>query len=361
MKIFRMRAWKLCFRFWTVPGSAKQFGSAVRLAVVLSIMAAPAGSQPPPPATRIAFGSCSRQDAPAQLWDEVVAQKPDLWIWLGDNIYGDSHDMDVLKKKYQLQKSHPGYQQLLSTCPVIGTWDDHDYGINDGGRQFTKKAESQQLLLDFLDVPPDSERRKRPGAYSSYTLGQGERAIKVILLDTRYFRDTIYRALPPDRAYLPNATGAVLGEEQWAWLENELTHSTAAFHLIGSSIQFISAEHPYEKWANFPAEQKRMEALLARVKPKNTLFISGDRHIGEVSKKTVDGLPHPLYDFTSSGLTHTWAAGREEKNQFRVGQLVIEKNYGLLQFNWNTHLPTIELMLMGRENHVLQSIPIRLE
>jgi alkaline phosphatase D len=318
-------------------------------------------SQPPPPPTKIAFGSCSRQDAPEQLWSEVVDQKPDLWIWLGDNIYGDSHDMAVLKKKYDQQKSHPGYQQLLKTCPVIGTWDDHDYGINDGGRHYAKKAESQQLLLDFLDVPAGSERRKRQGAYSSYTLGQGDHAIKIILLDTRYFRDTIYRAAPPERAYLPNPAGDILGEAQWNWLENELSASTAAFHIIGSSIQFISAEHAYEKWANFPAGQKRMENLLARLKPKNTLFISGDRHIGEVSKKNVEGLPYPLYDFTSSGLTHTWAAGRDEKNQYRVGQLIIEKNYGLLQFNRNANLPDVELMLIGKGNHVLQSIPVRLE
>src|SRR5688572_17679026 len=79
----------------------------------------------------IAFGSCSHEDDSTQLWDDIAARKPDLWIWMGDNIYGDTHDMSLLKKKYDIQKARPDYQRLLKTCPVIGTWDDHDYGIND--------------------------------------------------------------------------------------------------------------------------------------------------------------------------------------------------------------------------------------
>ncbi len=309
--------------------------------------------------TVIAFGSCSRQDAPEQLWKEVIAQKPDLWIWLGDNIYGDSHDMAVLKRKYDQQKSHPDYQTLMKTCPIIGTWDDHDYGVNDGGKGFVKKKESQQLMLDFLDVSPGSARRTRAGAYSSFLLGQGYRQVKVILLDTRFFRDTVYRTSGPNANYQPNETGTILGEAQWQWLEKELKNSTAEYHIIGSSIQFLSAEHRFEKWSNFPAERQRMLRLLAKTEAKNVVFISGDRHIGEVSKMTTPGLPYPLYDFTSSGLTHTWQSAREEANQYRVGQLIVEKNYGIIRINWNNVLPPMQLELYGKENQLWQSIPIR--
>lgn len=311
--------------------------------------------------TVIAFGSCSRQDAPEQLWKEVIAQQPALWVWLGDNIYGDSKDMAVLKRKYDQQKAHPDYQLLMKTCPIIGTWDDHDYGVNDGGKGYPKKKESQQLLLDFLDVSPGSTRRTRAGAYSSFLLGPGNRQVKVILLDTRYFRDTVYRTAGPEAAYRPNETGTILGEDQWKWLEKELTNSKAEYHIIGSSIQFLSAEHRFEKWANFPGERQRMLSLLTKTQAKNVVFISGDRHIGEVSKMTVPGLPYQLYDFTSSGLTHTWQAGRDEANQYRVGQLVIEKNYGVIRINWNNVLPAMQLELYGKENQLWQSIPIRFD
>jgi alkaline phosphatase D len=93
--------------------------------------------------SRIAFGSCSKDEEP-QLWKEIVQQKPQLWIWLGDNIYGDSQDSSVLRVKYKHQKSNTEYQQLIKAMPVIGTWDDHDYGVNDGGKFHSKKKKYTQ-------------------------------------------------------------------------------------------------------------------------------------------------------------------------------------------------------------------------
>src|SRR5690349_16464987 len=98
----------------------------------------------------IAFGSCNRESRPQPLWEEVEKDKPDLWIWLGDNIYGDSNDTTVLRAKYNMQLNQPGYKSLVSKTPIIGTWDDHDFGKNDGNKTFAAKKESQQLALDFL-------------------------------------------------------------------------------------------------------------------------------------------------------------------------------------------------------------------
>jgi hypothetical protein len=41
---------------------------------------------------------------------------------------------------------------------VIGTWDDHDYGLNDAGKDFGRKFFTQKLMLDFLDEAEDSSR-----------------------------------------------------------------------------------------------------------------------------------------------------------------------------------------------------------
>lgn len=97
----------------------------------------------------IAFGSCNRQNLPQPLWDVIANDKPDLWIWLGDNIYGDSNDMAVLKAKYDLQANQESYKRLTAQTPVIGTWDDHDFGRNDAGKTYPFKKESQQLALNF--------------------------------------------------------------------------------------------------------------------------------------------------------------------------------------------------------------------
>ena len=82
---------------------------------------------------RIAFGSCAEQHKPQPVWDAVIAEDPDLFLFLGDNIYADTEDMELMQAKYAELGAQPGYQKLLENCPVLATRDDHDYGVNDGG------------------------------------------------------------------------------------------------------------------------------------------------------------------------------------------------------------------------------------
>jgi len=278
----------------------------------------------------IAFGSCSRQNIPNQRWHEVLQHYPAIWIWLGDNIYGDTHDMQVMKDKYDQQKSYPGYQELLkSNTEIIGTWDDHDYGVNDGGRNYSQKEESKKLSLAFLDVASDNPVWDHPGIYQSYQYDFDGYLLKVILLDTRYFRDTIYKDILT-RAYIPTETGDILGDEQWTWLEDELKKSQADLNIIGSGIQVIPEDHAYEKWANFPSARKRLIDLLEKYPDKKTILISGDRHIAEISKINTEDLQYSLYDFTSSGLTHSWENAVLEMNRHRGSDFIKSLNFGLI-------------------------------
>ena len=275
----------------------------------------------------IAFGCCCHQEFEQPLWDDILSQGPDLWIWLGDNIYGDSEDMSVMRAKYNQNKSNPLYQQLVKSTPVIGTWDDHDYGMGDGGKRFSMKAESQQEHLDFLDVPPDDIRRTREGVYNSYLLSRKSIAnVKVILLDTRYFRDDL---VVTDDHYGPNLEGEILGEAQWKWLEQELAGSDADIHIIGSSIQVISEEHGLEKWANFPAERKRLLDLLVRFDVKHPILISGDRHIGEMSALRWNG--KYFFEVSAGSLTHARKDIDDEINKHRLGSIVNVENYGTIE------------------------------
>lgn len=304
--------------------------------------------------TTIAFGSCSDQKRPQPLWDDILAQKAQVWIWLGDNIYGDSENMDTLKAKYDRQKSNPVYQQLRQSTSVIGVWDDHDYGVNDGGKEYPFRKQSQQLMLDFFDVPAGSPLRRQEGGYSSHTYGPAGKRVKVILLDGRYFRDPLKKN---GKENVPDPSGDMLGEAQWTWLEKELTNSDADVHVIGSGVQVLPEEHVYEKWANFPTSRQRLLDLLSKTKPRGTLFISGDRHIAEVSKVTVPGLPYAVYDITSSGLTHVSKA-HEEANKHRVGEMVAQLNYGLISIDWNAKPLTATVRINGdnRATYLTQEI-----
>jgi alkaline phosphatase D len=139
--------------------------------------------------TRFTLGSCNKQNKDQPLWDEMIRHEPQFFMWMGDNIYGDTEDMDILRQKYQTQLNQPGYKALLSTTPVIGTWDDHDYGANNSGSNYPMREESQEEFLNFIGEPAHSERWSQEGVYTSYEFGPENQKVKVILLDTRYHWD----------------------------------------------------------------------------------------------------------------------------------------------------------------------------
>ena len=307
--------------------------------------------------TTIAFGSCNKGNESQSIWQDINSNNPDLWIWLGDNIYGDTKNPNVLKRKYDIQKANAEYKKLIEKTPVIGTWDDHDYGQNDGNKTHPIKKESQQLLLDFLDVPANAKVRTQEGVYQAYTFGKGKQKVKIILLDTRYFRDELVKN--PNKSgqrYLPNETGTILGGAQWQWLEGELRNSDAAIHIIGSGIQMIPEEHNYEKWANFPNEYDRLFDLIEKIQPNQPILVSGDRHLAEISKINLRKTGQPLYDITSSGLTHSYEKILEkgEANRHRVGnKLTGQKNFGLFHIDWSTTPPKVKVEIRGLENELI--------
>ena len=108
----------------------------------------------------VAFGSCLKQTRPQPVWDSVLLAKPDVFVLLGDNIYGDTRDMEKLKNKWNTFSAISSFQKVRSSSYLLGIWDDHDYGENDAGNEYPRKAESQQIFLDFLGEPKDSDRRK---------------------------------------------------------------------------------------------------------------------------------------------------------------------------------------------------------
>lgn len=213
----------------------------------------------------IAFGSCNKHDEVNPLWDDVLATNPDLWIWGGgDNIYADTDNMEELRGVYDAQNNIPGYKKMKETVPVIGTWDDHDYGLNDGGVEFKAKKDSEQEFLDFMGVAKDSPRRTREGgvyAVHNYNLPEGK--IKVLVLDTRYFRTALTPSTSKERRVQPNVygEGTILGEQQWKWLTEELTNSDADFNILVSSVQYLSNKHGFEGWGNFPHEVDKLKSI----------------------------------------------------------------------------------------------------
>eukprot|EP01118_Nematostelium_gracile_P019825 TRINITY_DN9359_c0_g1_i1.p1 TRINITY_DN9359_c0_g1~~TRINITY_DN9359_c0_g1_i1.p1 ORF type:complete len:404 (+),score=84.71 TRINITY_DN9359_c0_g1_i1:1-1212(+) len=290
--------------------------------------------------TKIAFGSCNQYDEDQSIWKSIVDYDPQLWIWLGDVSYNDDKEygfidvpatVESMKDRYAKVKASPLYQKLRNSTMITGIWDDHDYGKNDGGASFELKEESKKEFLHFMDENEDSQRYQRDGIYQSFTFGD----IKIILLDTRFFKT------PQESALTQSAD--ILGEKQWIWLENQLKNSPYKVHLIGSSIQILPNEKPIrEKWANYPKSRKRLLDLLNKTGPSGVVFLTGDIHYGEFNRQSCSALGYPLYELTSSGLTHSCA--EELPGICHLFLNTIWKSH----YNWNgsyayTNFGTIEI------------------
>lgn len=299
----------------------------------------------------IAFGSCNKQYLKNELWDDIVALNPDAWIWGGDIVYTDSEDIDELRADYDQLLQDEGYKLLLGTTKILGTWDDHDYGMGDGGEHFNPKKESQQVFLDFFNVPQDDQRRNQEGVYYSETLKTENGSVKIILLDTRYFRSDLTESSDGVKRYQPNkyGEGTMLGEKQWEWLENELKTSNADFNIIMSSIQVWAFEHGFETWGNFPHEVDRLKQTILDSKANGVILLSGDRHISEFSEITIKGMAYPIIDFTSSGLTHVFENFPGEPNAYRHGKVIANKSFGILEFDFESKKVTMKMIGDGQE------------
>lgn len=292
---------------------------------------------------RLAFGSCSQTKRAQPLWSDMSARAPDVFLWLGDIIYADAPifakwrmpaEISDVSSEYEIQKKKPEYSAFLARggahgrAPiVIGIWDDHDLGVNDADVLVPAnfRSASQNLLLNFLDVPVDAPQRARAGVYSAWDIEversgeqRGVRSVpeggarapnadlalraRIILLDVRSARQP-WGSVSHD----------LLGAAQWEWLKRQLQESVASdasVTIIGSGIQTVAPGDPptTEGWGRAPGALARLVALIGATRVRGVVLISGDVHFGELN--VAEGasliLGYPLWEFTSSGLTHSW-------------------------------------------------------
>ena len=177
---------------------------------------------------RIGFGSCLKQDKAMPIFDSIKKDNLDLFLMIGDNVYGDSEkeDLEELKLAYKTQKQN--FKMMNLDFPFQAIWDDHDYGMNDAGVDYPYKEQSKELFLSFWNVPLDDIRRTREGLYFDLTYKINNKNLQILFLDTRTFRDSLMLSddfgSPGKERYMPNPDSSltILGTNQWNWLRKKL-------------------------------------------------------------------------------------------------------------------------------------------
>ena len=308
-----------------------------------------------PPDSRVLIGSCAyineaKYDRPNtpygggyEIFASMAAAKPDLTIWMGDNVYFREVDYDSpagMAYRYRHDRALPQLQSLLNTGTHAAIWDDHDYGPNDANSSFQFKAEALELF-------------KRYWANPSYGVLEAKGIFTVIhhndadffMLDDRWYRDN-------DR--LVGSEKAMFGERQLSWLKNALLNSTANFKIIVGGNQFLSEQNKWEGWLNFPLERRSFIDWLGANKVDGVMFASGDRHQTELMRMNRPA-NYPLYELTCSPLTAgTHSMTEEQNNPMRVpGTLVGEKNYCSMEFSGTNKDRQLALRSYGSSGKLL--------
>jgi alkaline phosphatase D len=289
---------------------------------------------------RLAFGSCNKQFSSQPVWKDLLLQAPDLFIWGGDNVYADTKNIDEIKKAYRLQNEVEDYKFFKALTPIIGTWDDHDFGDNNTDGNYPIKNLSLTAALDFLEEPIFSIRRLQEGIYTSYEFGEPGKKIKIILLDNRYFMNLDKEA-------------PLLGKVQWAWLEEEIKNSSASLHLIVSGLSVLSPQNPSsEEWGDFKQERERLKRILqSRTIPY--LYLTGDKHFSSIFKKNGE------LEFLASGMTHNTRKPLRPWVRLKYPNPVFENNYGLIDFDWDHTSPVLTLSIRSSSGMNLQEKKVR--
>ena len=294
---------------------------------------------------KIGIGSCLDQDFPQPIWQPIEEENLDYFIFLGDNVYGDSIFENLYKMKRAYSKQKKLLPDFLDQTDIFAIWDDHDYGKNDGGSDYKYKKLAENLFLDFWNVPINDVRRSREGIYFSENKVFFNKKYKLIFLDTRYFRSQLKGK---KGSYQKNndESATILGKEQWTWLEKELD-SNFDYLFIFSSIQIIPEDHGFEKWSNFPNDRTKLLKILEKYKDRTILF-SGDRHRSGIYKR------NGIVEITSSSMNKP-GSSFFETDKYLIGETYPQENYSVLKILNDD----INIDIKDKHGEILNSISLK--
>ncbi len=254
-----------------------------------------------------AYASCMSDDFRFNrvinpMWQKMKDQNPDMIVLNGDVVYVDSYDFVERKKATELDiwfrfidslNRLPIYK-WTELKPIFATWDDHDFGTNDGDKDFISKQAARKIFLGFFggknlsgvyDLEPSS-------VYFSLKAFQQN----FIFLDNRYFRQ-------PNKDPKSQEVYAHWGEKQYKWLLNEIKKTNKPTWLFSGNQFFSGVALDYKESLqdNNPENFKLLTSDLKNINVP-VVFGSGDVHFSEIMKIPADRIGYETYELTSSSM-----------------------------------------------------------
>eukprot|EP00924_Labyrinthula_sp_SR-Ha-C_P005926 snap_masked-scaffold_14-processed-gene-9.22-mRNA-1 protein AED:0.30 eAED:0.32 QI:0/0/0/1/1/1/2/0/420 len=298
----------------------------------------------------------------------MIERDTNALLWSGDLVYADilefgwEYIIKLFRNRFQSTpskfrsqehleylfnktKNQPEYQNLLNEIGFQnhhGTWDDHDFGKNNGGKWFSYKDDSQESFLNFFEIKADDDRRKQQGLYHAQYLF--DEKVKVIFLDLRYFRDEY------------STNGDFLGEAQWTFVENELNDvsNSTEVTIVVSSLHTETCILQ-ECWVLMKKSRSRLLETIASSSAPGIVLVSGDVHHTEMFEGACScfGNSFKLPEITASGVTHSSGDSlrghivkdtkqRYFRPQWQIpGSFALVRNFGEIEVDFENEILTL--------------------
>jgi alkaline phosphatase D len=300
----------------------------------LSFSTAPAG----PTKFRVAIGSCVEfnrfRDQP--VWHAIYRSRPDFFIWLGDNIYGDTRDPDTLMAEYMRQREVGSLQPVLHNVSHLAIWDDHDYGLNNHDRTNPIREEALEVFKKVW-ANPSYGLPETPGVFFKYSYG----GVDFFLLDNRYYADPQTELDAPDKT--------LLGEKQLAWLKEGLLQSEAPFKVLVNGSGWSMAKGPgQDSFGNRLFERNRLFDFIRDHEIGGVVLVSGDTHVGELNCiPWSERGGYDFYELVSSPLASvSYMRYALDEAEIRLREPLMAINFGVLDFDLTGEVPELRFSLM---------------
>lgn len=236
----------------------------------------------------VAFLSCVN-DTTDPVWMEMAKHNLDLLCFGGDTPYADTGDLSELRNKHRHLLQRPALAALCKSVPLLGTWDDHDFGMNNSNGKSAAglKENTRRAFVEYR--VQDQYGSGDEGIYQKADRG----VMEVFLLDARWYSQTGPSPVSPNQS-------TCFGDDQWQWLLESLRNSEAPFKvLLQGQIWQDKKNRETDDMHTYYAERDALLDFIKKERIAGVVLVGGDIHVSRY-------LMHPqrvgydLHDFVIS-------------------------------------------------------------
>jgi alkaline phosphatase D len=233
--------------------------------------------------------SCVNKDDTAPVWEEIGRLSPDLLCLSGDTPYIDTIKLGEVRRKHRALLNEAPLASLARRTSIVGIWDDHDFGLNNGNGRNLKdgKAATRKAFVEYRAHRTYGDDRE--GVYHKTDLG----AIEIFHLDPRWFSQSEPSPVDPSQP-------SCFGKDQWAWILKSLKESKAPFKVLSmGAIWQDKKNSETDDMFTYWYERDALLDFIRRERIDGVILHGGDIHVSRY-------LLHPgrvgydLHDFIMS-------------------------------------------------------------